>query len=256
MLHGDNRKFLPVMPKEKFDLLIADPPYNMGGNDSIQIPGRSDIKRSFGEWDSFEDDDCFLQSTYSWMEQVRPLLSPNASCYVFCTAENSGDIRRINESLGLKHKATITWHKTNPPPHFRKTNFLSSCESLVFSVVDNRDFAFNWIDQKSMHNFIEGPACMGRERLKSLGGQTLHPTQKPEWVLRHFISISHRRGGWVLDPFMGTGTTLCVAREFGMNGVGIEMDDTYFSAALERLQHPSFDYDDEVVTEMPWTSMT
>jgi site-specific DNA-methyltransferase (adenine-specific)/modification methylase len=250
------------LPEEHFDLLAVDPPYNLGSEGAINIPGRSSIKRSFGEWDSFDDDAHFLASTHEWLNMLMPTLKPNASTFIFCAAEYAGDIKRVNEALGLKHKATITWHKTNPPPHFRKTNFISSCESIVFSVRDPDDFTFNWLGQANMHNFIEGPICMGDERLKRENEdgemETLHPTQKPEWVIRHLLSISGVEGGWLLDPFMGTGTVPHVGREFGMNGVGIELDEEFYQAAVERIDVPSFDYSDEVVREVPeaWISMT
>jgi modification methylase len=257
LLNGDHKDFTPQLPAEQFDLLLVDPPYNLGARQDISIPGRSDIKRSFGEWDQFSGEQEFVSYTSEWLAAMRLLLKPGASSYVFCTAEYAGDIKRAHEALGFTHKATITWHKTNPPPHFRKRNFISSCESIVFSVLDASNFEFKWQGQAAMHNFVEGPLCMGDERIKQ-GGVTLHPTQKPEWLIRHIMNISGVSGGWVLDPFMGTGTVPHVAREYGMNAVGIEIDPRYYRAAVERVDTSSFDADDEVLLEVPksWTSMS
>ena len=84
-----------------------------------------------------------------------------------------------------------------------------------------------------MHNFIETPICMGRERLK---GKYKHPTQKPVKVLNHIINIASKKGDTVLDPFMGVGSTGVAALRLERKFIGIEIDPTYYSAASIRLQ--------------------
>lgn len=101
MLQGDNRTYVPRLPDGRFDILMVDPPYNMGSESGISIPGRSSIKRSFGEWDQFDDDNHFVDSTYEWMSLLHPKLKSNASVFTFCAAEYAGDIRRVNEALCL-----------------------------------------------------------------------------------------------------------------------------------------------------------
>jgi DNA modification methylase len=86
-----------------------------------------------------------------------------------------------------------------------------------------------------MHNFIETAICGGNERLKDGKGNTLHPTQKPESLLKHFMEISSNRGDMVLDGFMGVGSSGAVAKSLGRKFIGIEQDKTYFDAAQRRL---------------------
>jgi site-specific DNA-methyltransferase (adenine-specific)/modification methylase len=82
-----------------------------------------------------------------------------------------------------------------------------------------------------MHNFIEAPICMGRERLKDPS----HPTQKPLRVLRRLIELASKPGDVVFDPFMGVGSTGVAARELGRQFIGAEIDKAYFTAATRRL---------------------
>ena len=61
-----------------------------------------------------------------------------------------------------------------------------------------------------------------------------HPTQKPELLMRQLIAL---RGeiGLVVDPFMGTGTTLVAAKRLGRRAIGIEIEQKYCEIAVERL---------------------
>jgi len=86
-----------------------------------------------------------------------------------------------------------------------------------------------------MHNFINAPICGGGERVVDAKGNVLHPTQKPEQVIRHFLDISSNRGDIIFDGFMGVGTSGKVAKDKGRKFIGIEQDNTFFEAAQRRL---------------------
>ena len=79
-----------------------------------------------------------------------------------------------------------------------------------------------------MHNFIETPICMGKER-------TAHPTQKPKKVLSHLIKIFTNEEDWILDCFAGSGTTAEAANELKRNSINIEADKCYFNLMKKRL---------------------
>jgi DNA modification methylase len=65
------------------------------------------------------------------------------------------------------------------------------------------------------------------------GRQRVHPTQKPERLMRHILNQTP--AGIVLDPFMGSGTTLRAAQDLGRTAIGIEIDEQYCEHAVERL---------------------
>lgn len=123
----------------------------------------------------------------------------------------------------------MVWHKTNPVPKIFKAGFLNSCELIV--AIWDKGHTWNFISQKEMHNFIESPICMGRERLKN----PKHPTQKPVNILKHIIRIASNPSDIVFDPFMGVGSTGVAALEMHRRFIGFEIDELYYNAAKKRL---------------------
>lgn len=63
----------------------------------------------------------------------------------------------------------------------------------------------------------------------------LHPTVKPIPLLKRLVNMSTHPGELVIDPFMGSGTTLVAARDDGRKAIGIEVDERYCEIAVERL---------------------
>jgi len=70
-------------------------------------------------------------------------------------------------------------------------------------------------------------------------GHRLHPTQKPEALMLWSLQMAHKASGPVLDPFMGSGTTLVACKRLGRRCVGIERDEKYCEIAASRLSQGS-----------------
>jgi site-specific DNA-methyltransferase (adenine-specific) len=66
---------------------------------------------------------------------------------------------------------------------------------------------------------------------------TIHPTEKPESLLQRIILIGSKESDTILDPFMGSGTTGVVAKQLGRNFIGIEIDQSYFDIAAQRIEN-------------------
>ncbi len=64
-----------------------------------------------------------------------------------------------------------------------------------------------------------------------------HPTVKPIKLMEYLITLVTPRGGIVLDPFMGSGTTGCAARKNGFAFVGVELNPEYLKIAEKRIKH-------------------
>ena len=63
----------------------------------------------------------------------------------------------------------------------------------------------------------------------------IHPNQKPTDALYPLLAAFAREGGVVLDPFMGAGSTLRAAKDFGLRAVGIEIEQKYCDVAVKRM---------------------
>ena len=189
----------------------------------MRFAWRKEINNDLASWDEIEFRPADL------LHEFTRILKPTGNIFAF-TSYNL---------LGQWHQAFdpefdtfqfMVWHKTNPVPKFRKAGFLNSCELIV--CMWNKGHTWNFQKQSEMHNFIQTPICMGRERWRD----PFHPTQKPLGVLEHVIKIASNPGDVVFDPFMGVGSTGVAALKLGRDFIGSDLDKTYVKATRKRLQ--------------------
>lgn len=234
LILGDSFKLLDTL-RTRVDCIIADPPYNTANKNTKILKGRKARSSDFGSWDYFSDDE-YVAFMNEWISKTPRILKPNGNLIIFCKLEYVSIIKHIYEQHGYKHHATMIWHKTNPAPQIRKNGFLSSCEAILWASLGFDDskisYTFNFSKQNEMHNFIETPICMGKER-------TAHPTQKPKKVLGKLVRIFSNEGDTILDPFAGSGTLTDVCNDMNRNSISIEKDAGYFDIAQKRLANIS-----------------
>jgi len=72
--------------------------------------------------------------------------------------------------------------------------------------------------------------------VRSCHGYAVHPTQKPVGIVDPLIRFSCPPGGLVVDPFMGSGTTMRAAKDAGRPGIGIEIEERYCEIAARRME--------------------
>jgi site-specific DNA-methyltransferase (adenine-specific)/modification methylase len=222
---GDSYKLIKEIPTASIDLILTDPPYNLGkySTGNIKLSWRKDINNDVAEWDKIE----FRPG--DWVKEFKRILKPTGNIFAFCSYNLIG---KWHESFDPEFDTFqfVVWHKTNPVPKILRAGFLNSCELIV--CMWNKGHTWNFSNQREMHNFIETPICMGPERIKN----PFHPTQKPIKVLEHIIKIASKEGDRVFDPFMGVGSTGEAALRLGRKFVGIEIEEKYFKAAEKRLK--------------------
>ncbi len=235
LIHGSFPKASQSLADGCIDLILTDPPYNLAQEEVFVLEGRAPLSQDVGAWDRYPDD-AFLALVACWAQEWARLLRPEGSGYVFAADRFLSHLRAALVEAGLHVKATIVWHKTNPAPQVVKTNFNSSVEYLLFFTKGQGGHTFHWQGDEEMHNHIETPICGGNERLVDSKGQTLHPTQKPERLIRHFLQISSNRGDLVFDGFAGTATVAKVAKDLGRKCISIEQDERFFQAGQRRVE--------------------
>lgn len=223
MVNGDAMAVLALLGKASVDVVLTDPPYNLGAysTGNIKMSWRKDFNNDIAAWDTGFAPEKIL-------EHVKHVLAPTGNLFGFTTYN----------LLGAWHAAFdpafdtfqfFVWHKTNPPPKLRRAGFLNACELVVCAW--DRGHTWHFTKQNEMHNFLSSPICMGNERTKD----PAHPTQKPVRVLQHLLRLGSNADDIVLDPYAGVGSTGVAALGLGRRFVGVELEPRYFQAAVKRL---------------------
>lgn len=241
---GDAFAVLPELPEGSFDLLFADPPYNLtknfGENSFRQI--------SLDEYESWLE---------SWISATAKLLKPTASVYICGDWRSGSAIQRV----GMKYfnlRNRITWEREKG--RGAKANWKNAAEDIWFFTVSG-DYVFNLesvkIKRKVLAPYTVSGAPKDWEKSEngnyrtthpsnlwtdltvpfwSMPENTDHPTQKPEKLLAKIILASTNENDSILDPFSGSGTTAVVAKKLNRVFLGIERDEKYCLLTGKRLE--------------------
>ncbi len=243
ILKGDCVAALERLPEKSVDVIFADPPYNLQLDGDLHRPDQSKVDAVDDAWDQFESFAAYDAFTRAWLLAARRVLKPNGTIWVIGSYHNIFRVGAIMQDLGFWILNDVVWRKTNPMPNFRGRRFQNAHETMIWASRDAsaKGYTFNYEAMKAANDDIQMrsdwlfPICTGSERLKDENGNKVHPTQKPEALLARVLLSSSKPGDVVLDPFFGTGTTGAVAKKLGRHFVGVEREQAYIDAALERI---------------------
>jgi modification methylase len=244
ILKGDCVAAMNRLPDASVDVIFADPPYNLQLNGDLHRPDQSKVDAVDDEWDQFDSFEAYDAFTRAWLLAARRVLKPNGTIWVIGSYHNIFRVGAKLQDLGFWILNDIVWRKTNPMPNFRGRRFQNAHETMIWASRDSKakGYTFNYEAMKAANEDVQMrsdwlfPICTGNERLKDAKGDKLHPTQKPEALLARVMLASTKPGDVVLDPFFGSGTTGAVAKRLGRHFVGIEREQDYIDAALERIE--------------------
>lgn len=242
ILRGDSRQLLLSLPARSIDLIFADPPYNLQLQQDLYRPNQTQVDAVDDEWDQFEDFAAYDEFTRDWLLAARHVMKETATIWVSGTYHNIFRVGQTLQDLGFWILNTIAWFKPNAMPNFRGTRLKNDVEFVIWAKYSEKStYTFNHHQMKQFNNDRQLgsvwtiPVTAGAERLKDDSGKKLHPTQKPEELLKRIILASSTPGQIVLDPFLGSGTTAAVAKQLHRGWIGIERDEAYISAAQSRI---------------------
>lgn len=241
---GDCLDVLPLLPRSFADLLIADPPYNLD-------------KDFHGSRFARMDDAAYEAYTMQWLDAALPCLKPNGSVYVCCDWRSSAVIGRVLDAR-LHVRNRITWQREKG--RGAKRNWKNAMEDIWFATV-SEDYSFDadavrqrrrvlapyrdkgqpkdWQETKDGRFRDTAPSNFWDDisvPYWSMPENTAHPTQKPEKLMAKLILASCPKGGTMLDPFLGSGSSAVTAKKLGRHFVGIEQNPRYCVWCEKRLE--------------------
>jgi site-specific DNA-methyltransferase (adenine-specific)/modification methylase len=241
IINGDCLVELKKIPDRTFDLVFADPPYNLQLKNKLTRPDSSEVNAVNDKWDQFESFKKYDEFTISWLKECKRILKKNGALWVIGSYHNIFRLGTAIQNLGFWILNDVVWNKNNPMPNFRGTRFTNAHETLIWASKNQKSkYTFNYQSLKCLNDDLQMrsnwnlPICSGSERLKK-NGKKVHSTQKPESLLHRILLASSNRGDYILDPFLGSGTTAVVAKKLGRICFGIEKENKYFNAAKQRL---------------------
>ena len=242
LINGDSLKELKKIPDETFDLIFADPPYNLQLKNELTRPDRTKVNAVSDKWDQFKNFKKYDDFTYLWLTECKRILKKNGAIWVIGSYHNIFRVGTVIQNLGFWILNDVIWKKKNPMPNFRGTRFTNAHETLIWASKNKKSkYTFNYQSLKCLNDDLQMrsdwilPICNGKERLKR-NGKKIHSTQKPEALLHRIILATTNRGDAIFDPFLGTGTTAVVAKKLGRKYFGVERDKKYFQAARKRIK--------------------
>ena len=243
IINGDSLKELKKIPDQSFNLIFADPPYNLQLRNQLTRPDRSKVDAVNDKWDQFENFEVYDEFTVNWLKECKRILKKNGTIWIIGSYHNIFRVGAKIQDLGFWILNDVIWNKNNPMPNFRGTRFTNAHETLIWASKDkNSKYTFNYQSLKCLNDDLQMrstwnlPICNGKERLKN-NGKKVHSTQKPESLLHRVLLASSNKNDLVLDPFLGSGTTAVVAKKLGRFFCGIEKDKKYFEAATKRIKN-------------------
>ena len=244
VFNQDALEGMELLPDESIDLIVADPPYNLGkdyGNDSDK-----------------QESEAFLQWTEEWLNLAISKLKSNGSLYIFTTWRYSPEIFVFLKSKMIMLNEII-WDR-RVPSMGGSTRRYSSVHDTIGFFAKSKDHYF---DLDSIRIPYDEETKKARSRSIFVGKKWLevgynpkdlwsvsrlhrihaeredHPTQKPLEIVERMVRASCPENGIVLDPFAGTGTTAIACLLNKRRYITYELNPEYFEMILNRIERKS-----------------
>ncbi|MCC8628537.1 site-specific DNA-methyltransferase [Xanthomonas perforans] len=226
LLQGDALTILPTLEASSFDALITDPPYASGGLTAVARarPPSTKYCRDGGHADFVGDERdqrSHLKWMHLWLSECARVLKDGAPVLLFTDWRQLPLTTDALQIAGFTWRGITVWDKTEGVrPQLGR--FRNQAEYIV------------WGSKGNMPLDRRAPVLPGVIREPVRKADKHHLTGKPTELMRQLVRICEK-GGRVLDPFAGSGTTMVAAQLEGYSSLGCEMTELYASVACERL---------------------
>jgi site-specific DNA-methyltransferase (adenine-specific) len=242
IFHGDTLSLLQQFPDQTFDSIITDPPYASGGLTVADRIKATCEKYTDNKTDNplpdFLGDQKDQRSWRNWMTEIlregRRVLKDGGVVVMFIDWRQLPSLTDAFQWADLLCRGWVCWDK-GPSARPQLGRFRNQCEYAV------------WGSKGDMPLTRNAPCLNGCWHVTTKTQDKLHQTEKPLELMREIVQITEK-GGLILDPFAGSGTTCVAAKQMGYQSVGIEITQEYCDVARKRLscevlQQPLFPID-------------
>ena len=238
LIVGDCIAELKKLPAESIDLVITDPPYNVGIDYGVYKDKPSKQKE-------------YLDWCKAWLKECIRVLKKSGSLYVFNYPENNAKLLPFLERK-MTLRRWLTWHYPINIGHSPK-NYTRAQRSILFCTKGD-NYTFNRKDiavpyknptdkriKELLKNGSKGRAPYDTflfNIVKNVSkDKTEHPCQIPVHLIEVFIKASSNKGDWILDPFAGSFSTSIAAKKMDRNSIGIDINPKFVKIGQQRLDN-------------------
>lgn len=237
-IYNDSVLTIDSIPARSVDLIVTSPPYNV----SIDYNSHDDT----GSYDDY------LGFSEQWMRRCFEWLKDDGRfCLNIPLDKNKGgqksvgaDFIQIAKSIGYQYHATIIWNEGNISRRTAWGSWMSASAPFVIAPVELIVVLYkrqwkkisgtrqNDVTRAEFLEWTNGVWTFNGESKKRIG----HPAPFPIELPRRCVKMFSYVGDTVLDPFLGSGTTLIACLQNNRKGIGIELDEQYSALAQKRLE--------------------
>ena len=216
LMLGDCLERMKEIPEGSVDLCVSDVPYKLIGG------GKGDGVNSKRPKGILSDNTQLMQvpKFEYWLPELYRVMKDGSHIYLMCNFKNLNDLMNKTEAVGFKHVNLLVWEKNNCTP---SQFYMKNCEYTLLLRKGKSKYINNIGDSKTVHKF------------NNIIGNKVHPTEKPEKLMKFYVENSSNVGDTVLDMFMGSGSTGVACLNTNRKFLGVEMDEGYFNIAVERI---------------------
>ena len=220
LICGDCMVQLKKFEDDSIDLIVTDPPYRTTSRGNCLGGGMFKKKINLkGQVFTHNNIDC---SEYA--PEFYRVLKDGAHCYVMTNHVNLVNILNVFIESGFHFIKSLIWDKQNK---IVGTYYMSQFEYILF-FRKGRGVKIN-------HCGTSDILSVQNKKTKDENGKNYHDTEKPVELMKILIDNSSKEYDVVLDPFMGIGSTGIACKELNRYFIGIEIDQTYFKIAEQRM---------------------
>lgn len=195
------------------DLIITDPPYNVDyvgkTKDALKIQNDS------------MSDSKFYQFLYDSYVNMFAICKEGSSIYVFHADTEGMNFRKAFKDAGFKLSECLMWLKNSMV--MGRQDYHWKHEPILYGWKEGK--AHTWYSDRTQTTVLEFDRPARSEE---------HPTMKPLALIGYLMKNSSKKADYILDPFLGSGSTLIAAEQLGRKCIGIELSPAYCDVIVNR----------------------